>query len=118
MEDRDGFLVAGGDTCLSKPLLEEELFEALARHAGAKFDALPVSGSGEDVPGFAGVPLPWRREFQRRLDDGDVRAAGSCADRLPPHLEELAAWIRRRAREYDLGALQALARKLSLEEVL
>jgi signal transduction histidine kinase/ligand-binding sensor domain-containing protein/CheY-like chemotaxis protein len=112
--DREALLAAGCDDVVVKPFRPSALWQALARHLGARFVARP---SGEaPAPGAAArapaslshLPRAWRRELHAAVERGDVQAALAVTDRIALQDAEAADAVRGLLRAYRLEDVLAL----------
>jgi signal transduction histidine kinase/ActR/RegA family two-component response regulator len=114
--EKQNFLGTGLNAYISKPFREQELYDALAAHAGvlfetgeneAAFDSLPIT----TIPGIEKMSPAWREEFRQALARKNItriRKLGEDAVGIDP---VLAAWLLERVSSYDLGGIQKLGEK-------
>ena len=113
-EEKQQFLDSGLNAYIAKPFREQELHDALAKHAGVLFESkefAPVSmesGSSQPIPTLEKMPPEWREAFNEALAMKNItriRALGEAAQEVDP---QLSAWILARVARYDLKSLMAL----------
>jgi PAS domain S-box-containing protein len=112
-EEKQQFLKAGLNAYVAKPFREQELFDALAKHAGILFESeANESTSGvrldELVPTLGKMSPEWREDLRLALERRNItriRMLGEDAQTVDP---QLSTWMLERAGRYDLDGLKRL----------
>jgi PAS domain S-box-containing protein len=112
-DEKQEFLKAGINAFIAKPFREQELFDALERHAGVRFEIeenKEPSGivQNNDVPTLDKMAPEWCEEFRQALARKNItriRMLGEEAQAVDP---QLSAWMLERAGRYDIDGLKKL----------
>jgi CheY-like chemotaxis protein len=106
--DRDQVLAAGCDDFVSKPYVEDVMFEKVAQHLGVRW-IYDEPAAAERIPiaaGIRNVPRVVRDRLQDALLRGDVTAAAEMVDEVAIADLTLATSIRDMIRSYRFDDLQ------------
>ncbi|MGV3532244.1 MAG: response regulator [Chthoniobacteraceae bacterium] len=115
-ENRREVVAAGGDDFLGKPFRERELFQKIARHAGAEYiyeEPAAVNGH-PDSPALtaekvaAALPGDLRERLHGAILDADLDEVMSLLDGAAADAPEVALELRRRAARFEYEALLTL----------
>lgn len=117
-QDRDAILADGSNDVVTKPFSENEIFDAMARHAFIRFDMIddaesnapsqqsePFSRSA--LRGFAKIPEHVMADFLAALRVGDAIEAERVAESIAAIDAELHTELVRRLRAFELDIVQA-----------
>lgn len=107
-------LDAGINTFISKPFHEQELFDALTRHAGIVFETEEIQTAKPNIsvekPTLVMMSPEWHAAFTQALAQGSItrlRRLGEEAKKIDP---VLSAYVIERVSLYDLNGLKILCR--------
>ncbi len=110
-------LGAGSDEIITKPFRHERLFEALARHLGARFESYPdeeeleMSIAPTEAPSpdrLRDLPSDWVASLVEAVVRGDVEQCVTIVERIGGRDEELASHLRALVRSYRFDDIQLL----------
>jgi len=113
---REEALAAGCVECLTKPIMPEQLYAALARHLGAEFDYLqPEIPALETLPEWGGGQVALPLKLQERLITAaelhSTTALKLCLQELRdlgPEGEAIGVHVRHLMRNYDMDGILRL----------
>jgi CheY-like chemotaxis protein len=114
-ESKQRFLDSGICAFISKPFREQELFDALARHAKVMFEteALPAAAPNPPVetetPTLGKMSGPWRKAFAEALAMGSITRLRDLGEEARAADPDLAAYVLERAARYDMNGLKKLS---------
>jgi CheY-like chemotaxis protein len=112
-ENQRSFIRAGVNGFIAKPFREEELYDALAKHAGVLFeteekDVVSDAEHGQKVPTLEKMSPEWREAFREALSRNNItriRKLGEEAKEIDPMLSDC---VIDHARLYKLDELKSL----------
>ena len=113
-QDRQQFLDAGIDAFIAKPYREQEIFDAMACHAGIRFQTKPFSDDGAvalpccEKPTLKNMPPEWLEGFSQALARGSINTIRCLAEEAKTADPVLSAYLLERAAHYDLEGLKSI----------
>jgi DNA-binding response OmpR family regulator len=111
--EKKRFLAAGVDAFIAKPFREQELYQALARHAGVLFETgaggeSSLQQEGAVIPTLEKMSPEWREEFRLALARKNITRIKGLVEEAKGVDPALASWLLERTLRYDLDALMRL----------
>ena len=111
-EEKQQFLKAGLNAYIAKPFREQELFDALAEHAGVLFESEDHEESAPQpaaaMPTLENMTPEWREAFSEVLARKNITRLRMLAEEAQVTDPVLSAWMLERAVRYDLSGLKKL----------
>ncbi|NES73128.1 MAG: response regulator, partial [Okeania sp. SIO2D1] len=117
-EEKAIVLSAGCDDFLRKPFREEEIFNAISKHLGARYlydqsdlacESKPTSESIRDNNSWRELPTQLVNDLQEALIEGDVESADQMITQISSYNSSLASSIRSHFDNFEFEAiLQAI----------